>query len=37
MGWMLLFADGEELAKGGHGGDGDSDVLFEAVGLDQLC
>ena len=28
---MLLFADREELAEGRHGGDGYSNVLFEAA------
>ena len=27
------FADDDKLPEGGHGGDDDSDVLFEAVGL----
>ena len=35
MGCVLLFADGEELAEGGQGGDGYSDILFEAARMDQ--
>ena len=34
MGCVLLFADGEELAEGGQGGDGYSDVLFETARMD---
>lgn len=29
----MLFADCEELAEGGHGGDSNSNILFEASGV----
>ena len=36
LSWTLAFAESEELAEGGHGGDGYSDVLFDAVEVDRL-
>ena len=34
MNEMFPFATGEELAEGRHGGNGYSDVLFEAARMD---
>lgn len=32
MVWIGVFAHDDELAEGGHGGDGYPDILFEARG-----